>query len=210
MHFRPPPKAETTYQNGFKSKLTSDDFSHGAPIYVMRSRVSRAGKDLAQPPSPMNVATGVGVSKRGHERTRCWLVTETGRNPAQSPDSPGSLLSTRAPSEFPDNQNIDKTLPALAHQLGSIFATTKFQQNLEILKSVFIRVDVSNWKTMVFDFPVSGQGCLSMCFVHVECFVPFTSFTPHKCSRNIQPRSPASSPPERSQMATVFWSLEAG
>lgn len=53
------------------------------------------------------------------------------------------------PAEFPDNQNMDKTLPA-AHKHRSIFVTTKFRQNLEILKFVFTWFDVFNWKKMIF------------------------------------------------------------
>lgn len=59
--------------------------------------------------------------------------------------TPHNLSSHYSLAEFPDNQNIDKTLP-VAHQLQSIFATTEFQQNLEIWKFVFMGFDVFYWK----------------------------------------------------------------
>jgi hypothetical protein len=75
--------------------------------------------------------------KEGQQRTQCWLVTEIGPEPAVSPESQDIVSLLTGLSEFPDNQNIVKTLPE-AHQCQSIFAKTKFQQNLELLKSVLM------------------------------------------------------------------------
>lgn len=52
---------------------------------------------------------------------------------------------------FPDNQNMEQTLPE-AHQFQSIFSTTAFQQNLEILTFPFTVLDVSSRRKMLFDF----------------------------------------------------------
>lgn len=61
---------------------------------------------------------------------------------------PRLAASRSCPSEFPDNQNIDSP----PHQ--SIFATTKCQQNLEILKFALMWFDVFDWKK-IFDLSMS-------------------------------------------------------
>lgn len=80
--------------------------------------------------------------------------TETGPEASQASQLPTIVSSHYGLSEFPDNHNIDKTRPA-AHQLQSIFATRKFQQNLEIWKFVFMGFDVFNREKRLFDFSVS-------------------------------------------------------
>lgn len=113
-----------------------------------------------------------------------------------------------SPSNFPENQNIDKTL-LMAHQLQSIFATTKFQQNLEILKSALMWLDVFNWKKTIFDFSLCDKATCWFRSPTVNVLYSLTKFTLHKCSINIQPICPASSPLERIHMTKTFWSLEA-
>lgn len=72
------------------------------------------------------------------------------------------------PAEFPDNQNTDKTLPAPPpHQ--SIFATTKFQQNLEILTFASMWCDVFSWEKITC-FNLSRSD-LFVRFAPGECFV---------------------------------------
>lgn len=89
MHLWPPPKPENIYQNDFKFKLTSDDFIHDASIYVIKSLIFRAKKDLGdllgQHPKPTKEETGGGGPwvEEGHRRTpavgnRDWARTQRG------------------------------------------------------------------------------------------------------------------------------------
>lgn len=66
------------------------------------------------------------------------------------------------------------TKTSTAHHHQSIFATTKCQQNLEILKFALLWFDVFGWKKS-FDLSVRD---LFIYLTPVECFVrPYTRFT---------------------------------
>ena len=123
VHCRPPPKPENIHQNDLKPKLTSDGFATVAPIYVIKSCIFRARKnpgDLqGQHPHPTT------VNWKGSSKDTFWLVTETGTELSQASWLPTIGSSHYSPAEFPENQNIDKTLTEV-HKFQSIFATTQF------------------------------------------------------------------------------------
>lgn len=87
VYHRPPPRPENIYQKDVKSRLT-DNFSHRAPMYVIKSCIFRARKDLrgllGQRPHATKKESGWAVSQRRSSQDTCWLVTEPGPEASQA------------------------------------------------------------------------------------------------------------------------------